>query len=104
MDGRLEWLATAAFGLEGVVAGELRALGIEAKAENGGARFFGTPEDAFLANLRLRCADRVLLVVGRFPAKTFDELFEGVRALEWERFIGKETRFPAPASARAARS
>ena len=39
---RYEWIATAAFGLEGVVARELARLGIDAKAENGGARFFGT--------------------------------------------------------------
>ncbi len=86
--------ATAAFGLEGVVARELRALGIDAKGDVGGARFSGTLEDAFEANLRLRCADRVLLVLGRFTAYTFDDLFEGVRALPWERFIGPKTRFP----------
>ena len=49
---RYEWIATAAFGLEGVVARELARLGIDAKAENGGARFFGTFEDAFTANLQ----------------------------------------------------
>ena len=48
---RFEWIATAAFGLEGVVARELARLGLDAKAENGGARFFGTFEDAFRANL-----------------------------------------------------
>lgn len=81
MDRRLEWMATAAFGLEGVVANELRHMGIDARAEMGGARFTAPPEQAFSANLWLRCADRVLLVMGRFPARTFDELFEGVRAL-----------------------
>lgn len=89
-----EWLATAAFGLEGVVANELKHLGIDARAENGGARFQATPERAFCANLWLRCADRVLLVVGRFPATTFDELFEGVRALPWADFIPEDGRFP----------
>ncbi len=91
---RYEWIATAAFGLEGVVARELARLGIDAKAENGGARFFGTFEDAFTANLHARCADRILLVVGRFEARSFEELFEGVRALPWENFIGEHTRFP----------
>ena len=89
-----EWMATAAFGLEGVTSRELKHLGIEAKAENGGARFRGTFEDAFRANLHLRCADRVVLVVGRFPATSFEALFEGVRALPWEDFIGEHTRFP----------
>ena len=84
---RFEWIATAAFGLEGLVARELARLGIEAKAENGGARFFR-------ANLHARCADRILLVMGRFEARSFEALFEGVRALPWEDFIGEHTRFP----------
>ena len=94
MQQRFEWLATAAFGLEGIVARELARLGIEARAENGGARFTGTFEDAMRANLWLRCADRVLLVVGRFEARSFEALFEGVKALPWEDFIGKDARFP----------
>ena len=102
MQQRFEWVATAAFGLEGVVARELSRLGIEAKAENGGARFFGTLEDAHRANLWLRCADRVLLVMGRFEATSFEALFEGVRALPWEQFIGERTRFPV--SGKCARS
>ena len=69
---RFEWIATAAFGLEGLVARELARLGIEAKAENGGARFFGSFEDAFRANLHARCADRILLVMGRFEARSFE--------------------------------
>ncbi len=89
-----EWIATAAFGLEGVVANELKHIGIDARAENGGARFIATPAQAFSANLWLRCADRVLLVVGRFPATTFEQLFEGVRALPWEAFIPEDGCFP----------
>ncbi len=91
---RFEWIATAAFGLEGVVSRELSRMGIDAKAENGGARFIGTLEDAMRANLYLRSADRVLLVMGRFEARSFEELFEGVRALPWEHFITEHTRFP----------
>ena len=94
MPSQFEFIATAAFGLEGVVARELERLRIPAKAENGGARFTGTLEDAFRANLWLRCADRVLLVVGRFEARSFEELFEGVRALPWEEYITVSTRFP----------
>ena len=94
MQQRFEWLATAAFGLEGIVARELARLGIEARAENGGARFTGTFEDAMRANLWLRCADRVLLVVGRFEARSFEALFEGVKSLPWEDFIPKDARFP----------
>lgn len=102
MDRRLEWMATAAFGLEGVVANELRHMGVEARAEMGGARFTAPSEQAFSANLWLRCADRVLLVMGRFPARTFDELFEGVRALPWADFIPADGRFPV--TGRCARS
>ena len=54
MDRRLEWMATAAFGLEGVVANELRHMGIDARAEMGGARFTAPSEQAFSANLWLR--------------------------------------------------
>lgn len=99
---QFEWIATAAFGLEGVVARELERLNIPAKAENGGARFQGTFEDAMRANLWLRCADRVLLVVGRFEARSFEELFERVRALPWEDLIPVDARFPV--SGKCARS
>ena len=97
-----EWIATAAFGLEGVVARELERLGIPARAENGGARFTATPQEAMRANLWLRSADRVLLVMGRFEARSFEALFEGVRELPWEEFIGENTRFPV--SGKCARS
>ena len=102
MNTQYEWIATAAFGLEGVVARELERLNIPARAENGGARFTATFEDAMRANLWLRCADRVLLVIGRFEARSFEELFEGVKALPWEDFIGRNTRFPV--SGKCARS
>lgn len=81
---------------------ELARLGLDAKAENGGARFFGTFEDAFRANLHARCADRILLVMGRFEARSFEELFEGVRAMPWEDFIGERTRFPVNGKCAAA--
>lgn len=89
------WLATAPFGLEGLVAQELRDLGFQdVQAGLGGAHFTGASPEAFRANLWLRCADRVQLVVGRFPAHTFDQLFEGVRALPWETFIPADAAFP----------
>lgn len=89
------WLATAPFGLEGVVAAELRALGMErVQAAGGGAQFDGTAADAMRANLWLRCADRVMFVCGAFEAKTFDALFEGVRALPWERWIAPDAALP----------
>lgn len=80
--------ATAAFGLEGVVAGELKRMGFEdAKGFHGGATFEGTLADAFRANLWLRTADRVLIYFGRFKAVTFESLFEQIKALPWEELL-----------------
>ena len=90
----MNFLATAAFGLEGLVARELRALGCPADAINGGAAFHGTLEDAMRANLCLRSADRVLLVLDTFPATTFEALFEGVRAIAWEDYLTPQCAFP----------
>lgn len=89
-----QWLATAPFGLEGVVANELRQLGMASVQAGDGARFEGSDEDAFRANLHLRCADRVLLFAGAFEATTFDALFEGVKALPWEEWIPFDAKFP----------
>lgn len=90
----MQFMATAAFGLEGLVAGELKRMGLPASAVNGGAMFEGNFEDAMRANLYLRTADRVLLVVGTFEAHTFEELFEGVAALPWEQYLTRDCRFP----------
>ena len=69
--------ATAAFSLEGLVAAELRRLGFEdAKAELGGARFSGSIADGFLACLRLRMADRVMIVLAEKQCMTFEDLFQ----------------------------
>ncbi|MDR2514303.1 MAG: class I SAM-dependent RNA methyltransferase [Christensenellaceae bacterium] len=90
MSGKLRLLATAAFGLEGVAASELKRLGFEAKGFHGGARFEGSYEDAFLANLWLRSADRVLIELGRFKAESFEALFEGVKALPLEDYLPRD--------------
>lgn len=60
----------------------------------GGAHFLGEAEDIFRANLWLRCADRVQLIVGQFEAKSFEALFEGVHALPWEKYIAPDAMFP----------
>lgn len=86
-------IATAAFGLEGVVAGELRRLGFtDAKGEIGGARFTGSILDAFQCNLRLRCADRVMIVLGEAECRTFEELFQFVSRLPWEELLPGDAR------------
>lgn len=82
-------------GCEGLVADELRFNRFqEVRAENGRVLFRGDMAECARANVNLRCGERVLLQLGAFPAATFDQLFEGVRALPWEQFISRETAFP----------
>lgn len=86
-------LATAAFGLEGVVASELKRLGMkDARGELGGARFTGSMADAYLCNLRLRFADRVLIVLGEAECRSFEELFQFVKRLHWEELLSPDAR------------
>ncbi len=83
------------FGLEGLVADELRRMGMaEVRADNGRVRFEGNAAAMAVANISLRCGERVLLELGSFRAESFDALFEGTRALPWERFIPREGVFP----------
>ena len=98
----MEFFATAAFGLEGLVKRELKHLGIDAAGEMGGVRFSAAPEQAFAANLWLRTADRVLLIVGEGKALTFEDLFQLVSGLPWEDFLPRNARFPV--SGKCARS
>ncbi|MDD6051540.1 MAG: class I SAM-dependent RNA methyltransferase [Clostridiales bacterium] len=89
----LTMIATAAFGLEGVVAAELKRLGMaEVKGEIGGARFGGSLRDAFLCNLRLRCADRVMIVLGERECRSFEELFQFVKAFAWEDLLPADAK------------
>jgi putative N6-adenine-specific DNA methylase len=91
----VKWIASAALGLEGMVSRDLKHLGMDARVmDAGGAEFEGDFRDAFTANLWLRTADRILLVMGRFPAKSFEELFQGVRAIEWEKLLPIDAAFP----------
>ncbi len=90
----MDFIATAAFGLEGLVKQELQQLGFEAKAEPGGARFSGSMSDAFKANLWLACADRVMWVLAEKEVKTFDALFEFVKSIPWERILPRDAAFP----------
>ena len=92
--GLTYWVPTL-FGLEGLCADELRRLGLpEVRAENGGVLCGGTAADLPRLNLNLRTGERVLLVLGIFHAGDFDALFEGTKALPWERFIPREGQFP----------
>lgn len=87
-------VATAAMGLESIVADEVKELGYETKVENGKVFFEGDEKAIAKSNLWLRVADRVKIVVAEFPATTFDELFEKTKAIEWERYLPVDAAFP----------
>ncbi|MGI2327028.1 THUMP domain-containing class I SAM-dependent RNA methyltransferase [Planococcus sp. YIM B11945] len=87
-------LATAAMGLESIVADEVKALGFETQTENGKVFFEGDEKAIIKANLWLRTADRVKVIAGEFNAYTFDELFEKTKAIEWEKFLPVDAEFP----------
>ena len=91
----LELIATATFGLEALVADELRKLGYgQTQVENGKVTFFGDELAICRTNLWLRTAARVRVKVGEFQATTFDELFEKTKALPWAHFLPKNAEFP----------
>lgn len=87
-------VATAAMGLESIVAQEVQALGYETTVDNGKVYFEGDETAIARTNLWLRVADRVKIVVGQFPAKSFEELFESVKALPWEKYLPVDAAFP----------
>lgn len=94
MKEKFNLIATAAAGLEAVVGREIRNLGIDCQVENGKVRFTGDVKTIAETNLWLRAADRIKIVVGTFPAKTFEELFQGVFALDWENYLPLGAAFP----------
>ncbi|MBU5671493.1 THUMP domain-containing class I SAM-dependent RNA methyltransferase [Paenibacillus brevis] len=95
MKEKLQLIATAPMGLEAVVARELKELGYQDTiTENGRVTFSGTLADICRCNLWLRTSDRVLIKMGEFKATTFDELFEGTKALPWHDWIPVHGEFP----------
>lgn len=87
-------VAPCHFGLEAVLKREIYDLGYEiTQVEDGRVIFEGDAEAICRSNVFLRTAERVLLLVGRFRATTFDELFEGVKALPWEEYLPKDAKF-----------
>ncbi|MCH5273822.1 MAG: class I SAM-dependent RNA methyltransferase [Lachnospiraceae bacterium] len=89
-----EFLAPCHFGTESVLKREITDLGYEIKStEDGKVSFLGDEAALCRANLFLRTTERVLLVVGRFRAVTFEELFEKTKALPWEKYIPADGKF-----------
>lgn len=82
------------FGLEAVLKREIYDLGYEIeRVEDGRVTFLGDEEAICRANIFLRTAERVLIQVGRFRATTFEELFQGIKALPWEEYIPSDGKF-----------
>ena len=92
---KFELVATCLFGLEHLLGEEIEALGYErTETIDGRVSFLGDPEAVALSNIFLRYAERVFIKLGSFNAATFDELFEGTRALPWSDYIGRCDAFP----------
>ena len=92
----MKWIASAAFGMEGMTGRDLKRLGAKnvQVMDVGGAMFEGGFEDAFRANLWLRACDRIMLVMGQFEAHSFEELFQGVKGIDWAQLLPEDARFP----------
>ena len=92
---KLELVATCLFGLEHLLGEEIEALGYERTSTiDGRITFIGDEEAVALSNIFLRYAERVFIKLGSFRAESFEELFEGTRALNWPDFIGRDDAFP----------
>lgn len=92
-------IATTTMGLEAICAREVKALGYEdVTVENGRVVFTSTVDAIPRANLWLRTADRIKILVGSFKALTFDELFEKTKALPWADLLPPHAEFPVIAA------
>ncbi|MDO4814096.1 MAG: class I SAM-dependent RNA methyltransferase [Gemella sp.] len=87
-------VATTPMGLESIVAKEVQELGYETKVENGRVYYSGDKRAIVRSNLWLRCADRVKIVVAKFPAVTFEELFEKTKEIDWGKYLPEDAKFP----------
>ncbi len=92
---KLQFVVPAPLGVESMVSYELKKLGMEdVRAENGRVLCKGEWKDVPRMNLNLRTGARVLILLGSFNARSFEELFQGTENLPWEDFVPKEGRFP----------
>lgn len=91
---RYELIAPCHFGLESVLKKEIIDIGYDiSSVEDGRVCFYGDEEAVCRANVNLRTAERILIKVGGFHAETFEELYQGTKALPWERYIPKNGKF-----------
>ncbi len=90
-----KYLIPCLLGLEKLVGDEVKRLGLQdVQVQNGRILCCGTDADAARLNINLRCGARVLLVLGEFPARSFEELFQGTRAIAWEDYLPADAAFP----------
>jgi putative N6-adenine-specific DNA methylase len=91
----LKYTAPCLFGVEGIAAFEFERMGaLNVKAENGRVNFEGDLNMLARANINSRYAERICINVGEFEAQSFEELFQGVKKLNWEDYISKDDAFP----------
>jgi len=91
---KVKLIAPCHFGLEAVLKREIQDLGYEIDCvEDGRVTFLTNLAGITRANIFLRTADRILLQVGRFHAETFEELFEGIKAIPWENYLTEDAKF-----------
>lgn len=92
---KIKLVAPCLLGLEGLAAEELKRMDINnVKAENGRVFFEGDFSTVARANIGSRYSERILVLMGTFPAYSFEDLYQGVNKIEWENWIGKEDAFP----------
>ena len=92
-------IAPCYFGTESTAAFEVRRIGAEdVQVTDGRITFSGGPDIIAAANLNLRCAERVLVLLKRWTATTFDELFDGVFGIPWEDLMPADAEFPVKGS------
>lgn len=96
---KFDLIAPCYFGTESTAAFEVRRLGAEdVKVTDGRIAFSGPADIIAAANLNLRCAERVLVLLKTYTATTFDELFDGVTSIPWEELIPADAQFPVKGS------
>ena len=89
----MKLLIPVASGLEQITKRQLFSLGFtKAPAENGRIEVEGDWLSVARLNVFLRSGERVLIVLQRFPATTFDELYEGFYAIPWENYLTVESK------------
>ena len=90
-----KYLIPCLLGLEKLVGDEIKRLGLQdVQVENGRVLCRGSQADAARLNINLRCGARVLLVLGEFEARSFEDLFQGTRAIPWEDYLPRDAAFP----------